>query len=88
MPLPPAPTKPADRLPPKAFAASARSATRPPLKSEHVEAVKAPIARHAAEKIIAKEVAPKRATAALLDKSAREQVPLVEPVAMCRSERR
>ncbi|MDO8286518.1 MAG: PhoH family protein [Rhodoferax sp.] len=79
MPLPPAPTKPADRLPPKAFVATARSAARPAQKSEHFEPAKAPSARPAAEKVVVKE-APKRATAALLDKSTRQQPPMVEPV--------
>ena len=37
MPLPPAPTKPADRLPPKAFEASARSASRPARKPAPVD---------------------------------------------------
>ncbi|MFZ3127561.1 MAG: PhoH family protein [Rhodoferax sp.] len=37
MPLPPAPTKPADRLPPKAFEASARSTNRPARKPATVE---------------------------------------------------
>ena len=79
MPLPPAPTKPADRLPPKAFVAVARSAARPAQKSENFESVKAPSARPAAERVVVKE-APKRAPAALLDKSTREQPPMVEPV--------
>jgi len=74
MPLPPAPTKPADRLPAKAFATSARSVSRPSPKSEAVEAVKAPSARTGTEKVVPKE-APKRATAALLEKSVPEQAP-------------
>ncbi|MFZ3221114.1 MAG: hypothetical protein WA174_13835, partial [Rhodoferax sp.] len=37
MPLPPAPTTPADRLPPKAFEASARSTNRPARKPATVE---------------------------------------------------
>jgi PhoH-like ATPase len=40
MPLPPAPTKPADRLPPKAFVATARSAKRTNAQSEPVLAPK------------------------------------------------
>ncbi len=79
MPLPPAPTKPADRLPTKAFAASARSAARPAPKVENFEvAMKAPSPRTSPEKVVPKE-APKRAAASLLEKSAREQVPM-EPV--------
>ena len=77
MPLPPAPTKPADRLTPKAFAASSRSVARPAEKSQNLEsvsAIKAPSARPAMEKVVAKETS-KRTTAALLDKSVREQAP-------------
>jgi len=79
MPLPPAPTKPADRLPAKAFVASTRTVSRPSPKSETLEAVKAPGTRTSAEKVAAKET-PKRANAALLEKSPREQPP-VAPVA-------
>ena len=68
MPLPPAPTKPADRLAPKAFIASARSVARPSQKSETLDAIKAPSARASSEKVASNEV-PKRASAALLGKS-------------------
>lgn len=40
MPLPPAPSKPADRLPVKAFAAHARSAARPELKQDSAPTAK------------------------------------------------
>ena len=79
MPLPPAPTKPADRLPPKAFTASARSAPRPAQKAESLEPIKAPSTRPAAERTPVKD-SPKRASAALLEKAGREPVPVV-PVA-------
>ena len=50
MPLPPAPTKPADRLSPKAFEAIARSAVRPASKPEPVASMQAPATRAATDK--------------------------------------
>ena len=79
MPLPSAPTKPADRLPLKAFAASVRSADRPTQHSENVEAVKAPSARPVADKVVVVKEASKRVTTALLEKSEREKLP-VQPI--------
>ena len=71
MPLPPAPTKPADRLPAKAFTVTARSANRPPPKAEAFEVAKTASVRPDAEKAPAKSLP--RKTAAIL----REPAPVV-----------
>ena len=56
MPLPPAPTKPADRLPPKAFVATLRSANRPSSpQPETVQTAKSAVVEPVAIKRPAKE---------------------------------
>ena len=66
MPLPPAPTKPADRLPAKAFAPSARAISRPAAKSQVPEIASVSMAQRTdSAKRSAKE-APRRARASLL----------------------
>ena len=73
MPLPPAPTKPADRLPAKAFTVTARSASRPAPKAQAFEASKADSVQPVAEKPAAKSQS--RKTAAIL----REPTPAPAP---------
>ena len=65
MPLPPAPTKPADRLPPKAFVATARSANRPSPQPETVQVASPQISGPAANMGPVKE-AQRKTTVALL----------------------
>ncbi|MGB2881461.1 MAG: PhoH family protein [Rhodoferax sp.] len=66
MPWPPAPTKPADRLPAKAFAPSARAISRPAAKSQVPEIASVSMAQRTdSAKRSAKE-APRRARASLL----------------------
>jgi PhoH-like ATPase len=68
MPLPSAPTKPADRLPTKAFSAPARSANRTPHITETVQAAKAPAEEPVAHRRSAKEGS-RKTPAALLSQA-------------------
>jgi PhoH-like ATPase len=68
MPLPSAPTKPADRLPTKAFSAPARSVNRTPHITETVQAAKAPAEEPVAHRRSAKEGS-RKTPAALLSQA-------------------
>ena len=65
MPLPPAPTKPADRLPPKAFAATVRSANRPLPQTEEVPAKRSAAAEPGVNKRAARETPRKTPVASM-----------------------
>ena len=65
MPLPPAPTKPADRLPPKAFAATVRSANRPLPQTEEVPAKRSVAAEPGVNKRAAREAPRKTPVASM-----------------------
>jgi len=79
MPLPPAPTKPADRLPAKAFSAPARGTQRPTHTVEVVHAAKAPAVEPVAQKKPAKE-GPRKTPVALLTQA--PTAPVVEVMAI------
>ena len=75
MPLPPAPTKPADRLPPKAFVASVRTVNRQSPPPEAVQSKASPVSEPADNKKPAKG-APRKTPVALLNP------PAVAPAAL------
>ena len=65
MPLPPAPTKPADRLPPKAFAATVRSTNRPLQQTEEAPAKRSAAAEPGVTKRAAREAPRKTPVASM-----------------------
>ena len=65
MPLPPAPTKPADRLPPKAFAATVRSSNRPLQQTEEAPAKRSAAAEPGVTKRAAREAPRKTPVASM-----------------------
>ena len=81
MPLPPAPTKPADRLPPKAFVATARSVNRPSPQPEADHAIKNASAAPVTAKRTSKEAQRKAPVALLSPAPAAPEVPVTTTTA-------